>query len=52
MLKGEPLAQSDVLSAVEQVFIDDISVLYSIHTLMHSLILGWYSAGDEQSWFP
>ncbi len=48
MLKGEPLAQSDVLSTVEQVFIDDISVLYSIHTLL----LGWYSAGDEQSWFP
>ncbi len=30
MLEGEPLAQSEVLSAVEQVFIENISVLCSI----------------------
>ncbi len=30
MLEGEPSAQSEVLSPVEQVFIEDISVLCSI----------------------
>ncbi len=30
MLEGEPLAQSEVRSAVEQVFIEDIAVLCSI----------------------
>ncbi len=73
MLEGEPSAQSEVLSAVEQVFID-IFVLCSIWLFLqpwpvsqslplkntptvwgcyqHTLLLGWYSAGDEQSWFP
>lgn len=29
MLKGQPLGQSEVLGAVQQVFIEDISVLCS-----------------------
>ena len=31
LLKGEPLAQLEVLSALEQVFIKDLSVLCSVH---------------------
>ena len=31
LLKGEPLPQSEVLSALEQVFIKDLSVLCSVH---------------------
>ncbi len=64
MLGGEPSAQSEVLSSVEQVFIEDISVLCPIQLSLnfdqspspccnqHTLFLGWYSAGDVQTWFP
>ena len=31
VLEGEPSAQSEVLSAMEQVFIKDLSVLCSVH---------------------
>ena len=31
LLEGEPLPQSEVLSALEQVFINDLSVLSSVH---------------------
>ena len=31
LLEGEPLPQSEVLSALEQVFIKDLSVLCSVH---------------------
>jgi hypothetical protein len=31
LLEGEPLPQSEVLSALEQIFIKDLSVLCSIH---------------------
>ena len=31
LLEGEPSPQSEVLSALEQVFINDPSVLYSVH---------------------
>ena len=31
LLEGEPSPQSEVLSALEQVFIKDLSVLYSVH---------------------
>ena len=31
LLEGEPSAQSEVLSAQEQVYIKDLSVLYSVH---------------------
>ncbi len=44
MLEGEPSAQSEVLSAVEQVFIEDISVLCSIQ-----LSLNPVPAAEEQS---
>jgi hypothetical protein len=30
-LEDEPSPQSEVLSALEQVFIKDLSVLYSVH---------------------
>ncbi len=43
MLGGEPSAQSEVLSAVEQVFIEDISVLCSIQ-----LSLDPVPAAEEQ----
>ena len=31
LLEGEPSPQSEVLSALEQVFIKDLSVLWSVH---------------------
>ena len=31
LLEGEPSLQSEVLSVLEQVFIRDLSILYSIH---------------------
>ena len=31
LLEGEPSPQSEVLSTLEQVFIKDLSVLYSVH---------------------
>jgi hypothetical protein len=30
-LKGDPSPQSEILSAVEQIFIKDLSVLCSVH---------------------
>ncbi len=44
MLEGDPSAQSEVLSTVEQVFIEDISVLFSIQ-----LSLNPVPAAEEQS---
>ena len=35
LLKGEPSLQSEVLSALEQVFIKDISVLCSVHICLN-----------------
>ncbi len=74
LLEGEPSAQSEVLNALDWVFIlnalDWVSssqyfgALSFSSTLMcpsvpaaekqhqHTLLLGWYTAGDEQSWFP
>lgn len=34
LLKGEPSAQSEVLSALDHVFIQDISVLYSVQLFL------------------
>jgi hypothetical protein len=31
LLEGEPSTQSEVLSALEQVFIKDVSVLFYVH---------------------
>ena len=31
LFEGEPLPQSEVLSALEKVFINDLSVLYYVH---------------------
>ena len=36
LLEGEPLPQSEVLSALEQVFIKDLSVLCSVNLFLHS----------------
>ncbi len=73
LLEGEPSAQSEVLNALDWVFIKAISIFcctersfYSDESLspatensptawaccQETLLLGWYSAGDEQSWFP
>ncbi len=73
LLEGEPSAQSEVLNALDWVFIKAISIVGALSfssTLMspsvpaaekqpHSMRLlpahftfGWYSTGDEQSWFP
>ena len=35
LLEGEPLPQSEVLSALEQVFIKDLSVLCSVHLFLN-----------------
>ena len=34
LLEGEPSPQSEVLSALEQVFIKDLSVLFSVHLFL------------------
>ena len=34
LLEGEPSPQSEVLSALEQVFIKDVSVLFSVHIFL------------------
>ena len=47
LLEGEPSAQSEVQSTLEEVFFQDISVLGRIH-LHHVSLLGLYWAGDEQ----
>ena len=36
LLEGEPSAQSEVLSGLEQVFIKDLSVLCSVHLSLNS----------------
>ncbi len=55
-LEGEPSAQSEVLNALDWVFIKAISIFWYIelffYCYQHTLLLGWYSTGDEQSWFP
>ena len=35
LLEGEPMPQSEVLSAQEQVFIKDLSVLFSVHLCLN-----------------
>ncbi len=64
LLEGEPSAQSDVLNALDWVFIKVISIFWCIEfclpqslplktTPQHeALLLGCYSVGDEQSRFP
>ncbi len=74
MLEGEPSAQSEVLNALDWVFIKAISIFWCIELFFysdeslspcplknnpiawgcyqHTLLLGWNSAGNEQSWFP
>ncbi len=49
MLEGEPSAQSEVLSPVEQVFIEDISVLCTLQTQCSTTEPQEHPAGDEQS---
>ncbi len=72
LLEGKPSAQSEVLNALDWVFIKAVSIFWCIELFLlfyseslplknsptawgcyqHTLLLGWYSAGDEQSWFP
>ncbi len=73
LLEGKTSAQSEVLNALDWVFIKAISIFWctelffysSTQSLLlknspppawdcyqHTLLLGCYSAGDEQSWFP
>ncbi len=70
LLEGKPSAQSEVLNALDWVFIKAVSIFWCIELFFyseslplknsptawgcyqHTLLLGWYSAGDEQSWFP
>ncbi len=73
LLESEPSAQSEVLNALDWVFIMAISIFWGIELFFysevlqslpnknsptawgcyqHTLLLGWCSAGDEQSWFP
>ncbi len=56
LLEGEPSAQSEVLNALGWVFIKSISIVWWIELCstawccyQHTLLSGWYSAGDEQS---
>ncbi len=56
LLEGEPSAQSEVLNALGWVFIKSISIVWCIELCptawscyQHTLLSGWYSAGDEQS---
>lgn len=50
LLEAEPLAQSEVPSVVEQVFIEDIIVLCSIQLTLntdhHASLLGWHWASN------
>ncbi len=74
LLEGEPSAQSEVLNALDWVFIKAISIFWCIELFFysdqssqylllknsptawgcyqHTLLLGWYSVGEAQSWFP
>ncbi len=68
LLESAPSAQSEVLNALDWVFIKAISIIWCIelffycdeslsplplkNTHQHTLLLGWYCAGDEQRWFP
>ena len=36
LLEGKPLPQSEVLSTLEQVFIKDLSVLFSVHLSLNA----------------
>ncbi len=66
LLEGKPSAQSEVLNALDWVVIKVISIFWCIELFFysdeslshaawgcyqHTLLLGWYSAGDEQNWF-
>ncbi len=52
LLEGKPSAQSEVLSTLEKVFVQDIPVLGHIHLSLdcnqHASLLGLYWTGDEQ----
>ncbi len=76
LLEGESSAQSEVLNALDWVFMKAISIVWCIELFFTltspsvpatekqpppppalgcdqlTLLLGWYSAGDEQSLFP
>ncbi len=55
LLEGKPSAQSEVLNALDWVFIKAISVFWSIELFFYSnesLSPGCWTTGDVHSWFP